>query len=936
MRWGGWAWALGAALATAPISAQESAHPRLDELIAKAEAGDPGADPAAYHANFVAALDEARKHYPEGSPQIAEREAGVATGLAAMERLDEASAIVERVIPVLEAAQPAYRRGLLDALSLRGYIAVFKADHAVAIDTFERALVLQREEAGDKPDAALARAIANLAAAYREAGRPGDALELNTEALAIANTLDPAPADGAIWYANRAVYLRELGRDDEAVAVAYDGLAYAERALPAGHPLLANLYANLAMLQVRQGRPNAAIPLARQAFELVEKAAGAPNQNSATMRAIFATALVQAGRFEEGAVFLEQAIPVIDAQLGAESNRALQAREALARTQLALGRLDEAVALQRQVVAVRDARLAPVHVGRMEGRMVLATIELARGDPASAETVLAEGVALRAAAMPATHPDLLTERALLLLARSRAGSAGPEVLAAEARNLLAALEAEADRSLTGSLTVALRSAFGFLAEVLARAGDAEGAFEAQQWSARTSVDDAAIAAATARAEAASGAAAEALGRRRQLIAERGAVLAGVEAQVSDPKDGFDLTAANARLAELDGAIAEQEAALAAAGTTRPRFAAATTDAVRARLGDGELFMQVSELRDGYLVSAVSPVASWQYIVPEEQADIRALALRLRASLDPAAADRPFDRETAALLYRALVRPELASALGASERLLVSANGALGAVPFAVLVPEGRGDDYLVDRLAIARLPGVPRDAAEGTAPLTPSLVALGAVRGLPASGETVLRGGRQIGSEALPALPDAAAELADLARALGAADPLILTGDAATEAALRAARVVPGSVLAFATHGLVSGEVEGLREPALLLTAVGDDDGLLTASEIARLDLPARWVLLSACNTAAGAGPDAPGLSGLAQAFIMAGADKILATHWPVRDDMARLIATGTLREAAAGAGPAEALRASILAARASGRPQAAHPALWGAFELVE
>src|SRR5690606_8044526 len=118
---------------------------------------------------------------------------------------------------------------------------------------------------------------------------------------------------------------------------------------------------------------------------------------------------------------------------------------------------------------------------------------------------------------------------------------------------------------------------------------------------------------------------------------------------------------------------------------------------------------------------------------------------------------------------------------------------------------------------------------EGAAPLAASLVALGDVRGLPASGETVLRGGRQIGSDALPALPDAAAELADLARALGATDPLILTGDAATEEALRAARVVPGSVLAFATHGLVSGEIEGLREPALLLTAAGDDDGLLTA-----------------------------------------------------------------------------------------------------------
>src|SRR5690606_34174964 len=147
---------------------------------------------------------------------------------------------------------------------------------------------------------------------------------------------------------------------------------------------------------------------------------------------------------------------------------------------------------------------------------------------------------------------------------------------------------------------------------------------------------------------------------------------------------------------------------------------------------------------------------------------------------------------------------------------------------------------------------------------------------------------------------------------------------------------VAASVLDFASHGLVCGEVEGLRGPALLLSAAGADDGLLTASEIARLSLPARWVVLSACNTAAGAGPDAPGLSGLAQAFIMAGADEILATHWPVRDDMARLITTTTLREAAAGTFPAEALRASILAARSSGRPQASHPALWGAFELVE
>ena len=62
----------------------------------------------------------------------------------------------------------------------------------------------------------------------------------------------------------------------------------------------------------------------------------------------------------------------------------------------------------------------------------------------------------------------------------------------------------------------------------------------------------------------------------------------------------------------------------------------------------------------------------------------------------------------------------------------------------------------------------------------------------------------------------------------------------------------------FATHGLLAGETEALApskaEPALLLTppqqATTEDDGLLTASEVAQLKLDPDWVVLSACNTA--------------------------------------------------------------------------------------
>ena len=57
------------------------------------------------------------------------------------------------------------------------------------------------------------------------------------------------------------------------------------------------------------------------------------------------------------------------------------------------------------------------------------------------------------------------------------------------------------------------------------------------------------------------------------------------------------------------------------------------------------------------------------------------------------------------------------------------------------------------------------------------------------------------------------------------------------------------------------GDLDGLTQPALALTAPGvadvDGDGLLTMEEILALKLDADWVVLSACNTAAGAGAGA-------------------------------------------------------------------------------
>jgi CHAT domain-containing protein len=53
--------------------------------------------------------------------------------------------------------------------------------------------------------------------------------------------------------------------------------------------------------------------------------------------------------------------------------------------------------------------------------------------------------------------------------------------------------------------------------------------------------------------------------------------------------------------------------------------------------------------------------------------------------------------------------------------------------------------------------------------------------------------------------------------------------------------------------------------------------------------LDADWVILSACNTAAGGASDnAEALSGLARAFFYAGARSLLVSHWAVYSDTRR------------------------------------------------
>lgn len=197
----------------------------------------------------------------------------------------------------------------------------------------------------------------------------------------------------------------------------------------------------------------------------------------------------------------------------------------------------------------------------------------------------------------------------------------------------------------------------------------------------------------------------------------------------------------------------------------------------------------------------------------------------------------------------------------------------------------------------------------------------------------------------LAALPGTATELAGLADgARGTAR--IHTGDDATEARVKGdSALSTARTIIFATHGLLPGEMGAGSEPGLVLTppavATVEDDGLLTAAEVANLDLNARYVFLSACNSASGTGNES--LSALGRSFLYAGADALVASHWRVSDDATAALIINM--QAAANLTPARALQAAMRAVR-TGRngdgspiplyqPSWAHPAAWAPFTII-
>jgi CHAT domain-containing protein len=139
----------------------------------------------------------------------------------------------------------------------------------------------------------------------------------------------------------------------------------------------------------------------------------------------------------------------------------------------------------------------------------------------------------------------------------------------------------------------------------------------------------------------------------------------------------------------------------------------------------------------------------------------------------------------------------------------------------------------------------------------------------------------------------------------------------------------------FATHGMIDSFRPELS--AIVLSLVDKDgkaqDGFLRTNEVYNLSLLSDVVVLSACETALGREVKGEGLIGLTRGFMYAGAPRVVASLWSVRDaSTAELMGNfyrGMIKE---GKRPAEALRAAQIEMLTKSRWRA--PRFWAPFVL--
>jgi CHAT domain-containing protein/Tfp pilus assembly protein PilF len=870
----------------------------------------------------------------------------------------------------------------------------FQGDYAKAEPLYQRSLAILEKSLGPE-HLDVAASLNNLAILYSNLGEYVKAEPLYQRALAILEkSLGPEHPNVATSLHNLAIVYWRLGGYAKAEPLYQRSLAIREKSLGPEHPDVAISLNNLAVLYWNLGDYAKAEPLHQRSLAILEKSLGPEHPDVAGSLSNLANLYKDLGDYAKEEPLYKRALAIREKSLGPEHLDVAASLNNLAILYSDLGDYAKAEPLYQRALAIKEKSLGPEHPSVASSLNNLAILYTDLGDYAKAEPLQQRALAIREKSLGQEHPDVAisldslirlhmakNDIAQAIAFQSRANAIiernlNPNLaICSERQKLahLATLSKQTDRTLSLHILYAPRDpvarslAATLILQRKGRALDAtseslnalRSRFNQEDRALLDRLTDARSQIARLVLDGPQRMNAEQYRDRVKTLEEQAEKF---EAEISRRSDEFRAQSLPVTLEAVQAAIPDA-AALIEFASYRPFNPKAAKD--------DEVYGQPRYV--AYVLRRQGEI-QWKEL-GEAKAIDEAVARLRKALRNPNRADvRRLARAVDDKIMRP-VRALLGAMPGGTRRLLIAPDGSLNLIPFAALVDE-RGQ-YLVERYTISFLTGgrdllrlqlAPRG---GNAPLVVANPAFGRIelpdaRTVQDSGDS--QSGDQVWGRIDPDMvffqPLPGSEREALAIKALLTEASVLLREQAAETALKRAKAP--RVLHIATHGFFLGDQEpppaGTRSPlsdnplrlptllkkwaakienpllrsGLALAGAnerrgGDDDGVLTAMEVASLDLwGTRLVALSACDTGVGEVRNGEGVYGLRRALVLAGSETQVLSLWPVSDKETRNLMAGYYGRLLKGEGRGEALRQMQLGMLKDAKLR--HPYYWASF----
>ena len=868
-----------------------------------------------------------------------------------------------------------------------------QGQYAKAETLLKRALPIAEKALG--PDHAnVALSLNNLAELYRAQGQYAQAEPLYKRSLAILERIHgPNHPQIAFSLNNLALLYTTQAQYVKAEPHYKRTLTIFENALGPDHPDLAASLNNLAELYRAQGQYASAEPLFKRALAIVEKALGSEHPNVALSLNNLALMYDAQRKYVEAEPLYKRSLAILEKALGPDHPDVATSLNNLAELDNRQGQYAQAELLMKRALAIREKALGPDHPDVAKSLHNLAALYDDQRQYARAEPLFKRALEIWEQTLGPDHPNVAVSLNNLAARYERQGQTAEALTFVRRASAIYRQRIIAGGTGDAAIREAVLNRRGFAGHLLLLSRNpnkepvdqiADESLQIAQL-AKASSTASAIAKMASRFARDDDALASLIKRKQDASERRSRNETQLVSASAKPPKQRDTNAEQSLRDEIVSARKETETIDDELTRRFPEYQEltrpepATVNQVRALLKPGEAMI----VHSGFIWVIRQDGAVFLPLQANARDTVGKIAkVRAEMEFDAAGRLRPVSINTLHELYQSLFVPALPHLDGIKHVMLVT-GAALQSFPFSMLVaskpPEIKSDadyrqvDWLARHYAFSVLPSVSSIQAfrqftkANTAP-EPFAGFGDPIIGEPGGTTRGKRSKTNIASlfrnvpvrnaananqitevadvEAIrsaPRLQETADELRAIAKVLKSDQKSLWLQENATETKVKQLDLAKYRTIAFATHGVMAGEIEGIGEPGLILTpppqGTIEDDGYLSASEIAKLKLNADWVVLSACNTAAADGtPGAEGLSGLAKAFFYAGARSLLVSHWPVASEATVPLTTAMLSEYEnrPELGKAEAHRKAMIALiNTPDHAEYAHPLFWAPFVVV-